>query len=195
MCKRVLHFACVIAVASAISSPIFAATVTKINDDALAPLRGAVVMKKIRLDGVPLFGSKAAPIDLEEFQVWAPGGKVLIHDGTDNVRKIDPPAMRFFRGQVQGDPESFAYFSIELSSGKITGMVATKDDNYAIDAVKRPIHAGPRNRTEVGATGDNGYDYLLSSTNANDMNGPEGPSWQCAVENHQMTPPGLRRTQ
>lgn len=193
--KRVFVTICAL-VALSISSSSFAATLTKVNDDVFAPLRTVTPAKKVRLDKLPLYGSRSTPIDLEEFQVWAPDGKIFVHDGSGNVQKLDPPAMRFFRGQVNGDPESFAYFSIELKTGKITGMVATKDDNFAIDAVTRRVNPQPRNRSLTGGgDGGSGYDYLLTSTNANDMNMPAGTSWQCDVEQHQMTPPTLRHTQ
>jgi reprolysin (M12B) family zinc metalloprotease len=179
----------------AIASPALAATVTKLNDDVLAPLRTSVVSKKIRLDKLPLYDAKRSVIELEEFQVWAPEGKVYIHDGKGNVEKVDPPAMRYFRGQVNGDPESFAYFSIELRTDRITGMVATRDDNYAIDAIPRKVDPHPRNRTLDDGAAAPTYDYMLTSTNASDMNMPEAKSWQCAVDEHNMNPMGLRRTQ
>ncbi|HSP16270.1 MAG TPA: M12 family metallo-peptidase [Thermoanaerobaculia bacterium] len=193
--RRALSVAAMLLATAAITSSAFAATVTKLNDDALAPLRASVVSKKIRLDKLPLYDAKRSLIDLEEFQVWAPEGKVFIHDGKGNLEKVDPPAMRYFRGQVNGDPESFAYFSVELRTGKITGMVATRDDNFAIDAIPRKIEPHPRNRTIDDGTATQAYDYMLTSTNAADMNMPEAKSWQCAVEEHYMNPVGLRRTQ
>jgi hypothetical protein len=195
--KRVFMAVCALVTAALTSwSSLSAATLSKVDDDVLAPLRAATIAKKIRLEKLPLYGSRPTPIDLEEFQVWAPEGKVAIHDGHGNTTLIAPPPMRFFRGQVNGDPESFAYFSIELATGKITGMVATKDDNFAIDAVPRRFHPQPKNRTiDQDSSDAGGYDYMLTSTNANDMNMPEGVSWQCAVEQHAMTPPTLRHTQ
>ncbi len=188
-------FAALAFIALSLTPSLFAATVTKLNDDVLAPLRAATIARTIHLDRLPLYGSRPTPIDLEEFQVWAPDGQVFIHDGHGNVQKLDPPAMRYFRGQVNGDPESFAYFSVELNTGRITGLVTTKDDNFAVDGVKRPVKPHPYNRTIDQGSADAGYDYFLTSTNANDMNMPEGRSWQCDVEEHRMTPSTLRRTQ
>src|SRR5437762_3065116 len=83
------------------ASRAFAATVTKLNDDAFAPLRVPSMARKIRLDRLPIYDSQRSVIDLEEFQVWAPGGKVTIHgDNGVVLRTIDPPPMRFFRGLV-----------------------------------------------------------------------------------------------
>jgi hypothetical protein len=174
----------------------FGATETKLSDDALAPLRGSLVAKKMRLEKLPLYDSRRSVIDLEEFQVWAPDGKVLIHDGRGGVKTLVPPAMRFFRGRVNGDPESFAYFSMELGTGKIDGLVATRDDNFAVEA--RPWRPSDprRNRTlDPGSSGAAGFDYFLTSTNADDMNTAPAPGFQCDLDEHRMTPPTLRRMQ
>src|SRR6185503_10246523 len=80
--QRVFLAVCALVVLPASS---FAATLSKVNDDALAPLRAATVAKKIRLEKLPLYDSKRSVIDLEEFEVWAPEGKIHDHDANGNV--------------------------------------------------------------------------------------------------------------
>src|SRR5438552_18267585 len=93
------------------AAPMFGAA-TKLRDDALSPLRTSVVTKKVRLDKLPLYDSKRSVIELEEFQVWTPDGKVIIHGDNGVVLETqDPPATRFFRGLVNGNPETLAYFA------------------------------------------------------------------------------------
>src|SRR5438876_11635729 len=73
----------------------FGAKVTKLPDDAFAPLRGSVVVKKIRIDRLPIYDNTKAVIDLDEVQVRAPGGKVVIHGENGKVlQKLEPPAKR-----------------------------------------------------------------------------------------------------
>src|SRR5438105_7713034 len=97
--KRVPWVVAVSVAICAMSSALFAAI--KLRDDALSPLRASVVTKKVRLDKLPLYDSKRSVIELEEFQVWTPDGKVIIHGDNGVVLETqDPPATRFFRGLV-----------------------------------------------------------------------------------------------
>src|SRR5258708_6195608 len=90
---RRIAAACVFA--AALCWPLAAATVSKLNDDVLAPLRGPVVAKRIHIGNMPLFAHGTAAIELDEFQVWAPDGKVIVND-RKSVQYLDPPPMRFF---------------------------------------------------------------------------------------------------
>src|SRR2546430_10523737 len=91
MMLPLLHrIAAVCIFAALFCSTLTASTISKLNDDVLSPLRGPVVAKRLRLNKVPLYDHGTATIDLEEFQVWAPGGKVVVHDGK-NVQYLEPP--------------------------------------------------------------------------------------------------------
>jgi hypothetical protein len=153
--------------------PLAAATISKLNDDVLAPLRGPAVAKRILLNKVPLYAHGTANIELEEFQVWAPGGKVIVNDGK-SVQYLDPPPMRFFRGQVNGDPESFAYFSVDGTTGGIYGLVATRDGKFSVSASRR--HGLSRDRN------GNDFDYFLTASDESDEMPMTGQSWECGVE-------------
>src|SRR5438552_9710705 len=110
------------------SAPLFGATVTKLSDDAVAPLRSSMIAKKIHLDGLPIYDNARSSIDLEEFQVWSPDAKVILHgDNGEVLEKLDPPPMRYFRGLVNNDPESFAFFSMDPSGRNIQGLVVTRE--------------------------------------------------------------------
>ncbi len=180
-----------------LSTSAFAASVTKVNDDALAPLREATVVTKIRIDKLPLYDSKRSVIELEEFQVWAPGGKVLIHDGKGGTKIEDPIPMRFFRGSVNGDPQSFAYFSVEVRTGRVAGLVATTDRNFAVAAARRrrPDTAPLHPVTDPGAGPADGYDYFLTATAPDEQLVEDAPTWQCDVDKRSMIPAGLRSVQ
>jgi Metallo-peptidase family M12 len=171
----------------------FAATVTKLNEDALAPLREATVMRKIRIDKLPLFDSKRSVIDLEEFQVWEPGAKVIIHgDNGVVLDRQDPPPMRFFRGLVNGDPDSFAYFSIDGRTGSIQGLIVVHDRKFSLDSVRRGS-AAPRPRNPaidpaIDETATDRWDEYLAAFDHDDEMPTTGQSWQCEVDKMRITP-------
>jgi hypothetical protein len=152
--------------------PIAAATVSKLNDDVLSPLRGPALAKRIHLDKVPLYAHGTAMIDLEEFQVWAPGGKVVVHDGK-NVQYLDPPPMRFYRGLVNGDAESFAYFSVDGRTGGIYGLVTTREGKFSVNAARRHPLARDVN---------DDFDYFLTASDASDDVPMTGKTWECALD-------------
>src|SRR5258706_5437643 len=173
---RRIAMTCVLAAAFCL--PLAAATVSKLNDDVLAPLRGPVVAKRILLNNVPLYEHGTAKIELEEFDVWAPGGKVIVNDGK-SVQYLDPRPMRFFRGSVSGDPESFAYFSVDGRTGGIYGLVATRDSKFSVNAARR--HLTPRDHSPDHVRGDD-FDYFLTASDESDEMPMTGKSWECGVE-------------
>ncbi len=162
--------------AAGLCGALSAATVSKLNDDVLSPLRDNVGAKQIHLSSVPLYAHGTVKIDLEEFQVWAPDGKVIVDDGK-SVTYLDPPPMRFFRGMVNGDPESFAYFSVDGTTGAISGLIATRDGKFAIDASRRPAPL-----KHVRAI-DGDFDYFLTAMDESDETPMTGRTWTCGVEN------------
>lgn len=167
--------------AAGLCGTLSAATVSKLNDDVLSPLRDNIGAKQIHLSSVPLYAHGSVKIDLEEFQVWAPGGKVIVDDGK-SVTYLDPPPMRFFRGMVNGDPESFAYFSVDGTTGAISGLIATRDGKFAIDASRRPAtlkHVRPI---------DGDFDYFLTAMDESDETPMTGRTWACDVEKLPVLP-------
>jgi len=160
------------------SHPLAAATVSKLNDDVLAPLRGPSAAKRILLSKVPLYEHGTAAVDLEEFEVWAPDGKLIVSDGK-SVQYLAPPPMRFFRGMVNGDAESFAYFSVDGRTGAVYGLLSTRDGKFSVNAARRrPM---TRDRSESGDRGDD-FDYFLTASDQTDELPMTGKTWECGVE-------------
>jgi len=102
--------------------------------DALAgPVRAGehVVVPKLVLDD----GSTIS-LDLEAFEVFAPGAVIIEYTGK-GPRRLAPPADRYFRGTVIGDLDSV----VVLASGaKLRGFVYTRGQLYAI-APERNVYA------------------------------------------------------
>src|SRR5438105_3268329 len=160
-------------------------TITKLNDDVFQPLRRSMVARKVVIDALPIYDNARSIIDLEEFQVWASDGKIVIHGDYGKVLKtLAPPPMRFFRGLVNGDPESFAYFSMDPSGKNIQGLVVTRDKRFAIasfrrnKAVDRPRHDEDPEPMDT---------YLQTFDDSDTLNSPP-PKWECATGDHQVPP-------
>ncbi|HYI11703.1 MAG TPA: M12 family metallo-peptidase [Thermoanaerobaculia bacterium] len=123
-----------------------ASVVTKINEDALAPLREAGRSTRVLLDKLPLYDAERSVIELEEFQVWTPDAKVFIH-GEKGVVAVDPPKARYFRGLVNGDFQSFAVFSVDEKTKAVNGLIVTRDKRYSVDSVaRRRAGGGPQQK-------------------------------------------------
>jgi hypothetical protein len=165
---------------SVLSAPVVqAAVVTKVETDALAPLRDGK-SRHIRLDSLPLYDSARSVVELEEFDVWAPGGKVVVHSPT-GVVKLNPSPMRFYRGRVNADSESFAYFSVDLKTQHVDGLITTRDRRYAVSSARRPAGA-PRGRHQD-------FDDFLTEVDQTDYIPGDMEAWQCAVDKVKLRAP------
>ena len=75
-------------------------------------------------------------LDLEAFEVFAPDADLVEY--TDRgPRRLEPPADRYFRGTVIGDPDSVV---VLISGAKLRGFVYTNKQLYAI-APERDVYA------------------------------------------------------
>lgn len=156
-----------------VCASLFAANVTKLNKDVFSPLRSPHATQRVTLD-IPLSAQATARVEVEEFQVWAPDGKVVIHDG-DKVTVQVPPKMRYFRGAVAGDDESFAFFSMDPATGQIAGLVATKNQRYAVSSNRRRVASNPRDAMPGPIE-----DFIASPDVLDEM--AYGSGWDCMVD-------------
>ena len=60
-------------------------------------------------------------LDLEEFQVFSPDAKVVVHHPDGDVM-MPVPKNTYFKGSLQGRPESRVYVSV-LEDGEVRGLV------------------------------------------------------------------------
>ena len=79
---------------------------------------------KVRIDAVPLDtqGSQFVALNLEKFAVFAPDAVVVVDSGSANERRLAPPAMAHFRGEVEGYPGSSAFWSVD-ETGHMKGIL------------------------------------------------------------------------
>ena len=166
------------------SAPLSAATRTQLADDALAPLRARSATQKVIIDGLPLYDARRSVIELEEFHVWAPDAKVVLHDGSE-VTYLDPPSTRFFRGLVNGDPESFAYFAVDRRSSRVDGLIVVREKKFAVGSSLRQGKVIPRRADEAGQA----FDYFLTEADEADMTASTNRTWQCEVDKMEIDVP------
>jgi hypothetical protein len=155
-------------------SAVQAATVTKIEERALAPLRDVPKSGHVRLHEIPLGESGRDVIDVDEFSVWAPDGRILIHT-EQGIQEVVPPRTRFFRGLVNGDPQSMAFFAVK-ENGRVEGLVMTGDLKYAITANARRPEKGTAQR------GDEPVDHFITQFDVADATpDSEISAWTCEL--------------
>lgn len=85
---------------------------------------------KVRLHNVPL-GETTRTLELERFDVWAPGAEIVVQGGDGSTSRIQPPAVNYFRGTVGGDPATMVFVAA-LPGGAVDGMVFTEDARYTM---------------------------------------------------------------
>jgi hypothetical protein len=85
---------------------------------------------KVRVYNVPL-GDQTHTLDLERFDVWAPGAEIAVQNGEGSTSRIAPPAVNYFRGTVGGDPAT-TVFVASTPAGALDGMVFTEDARYTM---------------------------------------------------------------
>ncbi|KAI3431729.1 hypothetical protein D9Q98_004771 [Chlorella vulgaris] len=71
-------------------------------------------------------------LDLERFDVWSPGAKVVLQGARGaQPREQAPPATAFFRGSVAGNPGSSVMVSVR-KDGSVGGMAFHKKASWAL---------------------------------------------------------------
>ncbi len=107
--------------------------------------------------------SPSAVLDLQRFQVFTDDARVVVHsEGGEEV--LLAPDNAYFRGRVDGDPDSLALLSV-LPSGRVRGLVQRDGQVYVLRPAR--LVSGPS--SAQGAAGANNPD-------AADTGGPGSPT-------------------
>src|SRR3954447_26577590 len=106
----------------AVQSRDFAATAAKL-----------AVGSRLRLENVQVANTgESQALVLERFDVFTKDAKIIVHgDGGEKV--LPPPANAYFRGVIDGRPESRAFLA-RLEDGRTQGVISDGDDVYLIGA-------------------------------------------------------------
>jgi hypothetical protein len=86
---------------------------------------------RLRLENLQVANTgESRALVLERFEVFAKDAKITIHgEGGDEV--LPAPANAYFRGVVDGKPESRAFLA-RLADGRTQGVISEEDDVYLI---------------------------------------------------------------
>lgn len=119
------------------------------------------VLRKVPLQG------KSLDVQLQRFDVWAPDAKI-IERGAKGDRQLPVPALKTFKGHVDGYADSVAFLSVDGS--EVSGLIMIGDRKYVILPAPAARRAAGR-EFEVLEQDDN--DVPLESA-----------AWACDVENY-----------
>ncbi len=89
---------------------------------------GSETRLSVRLDDFPLAAGLTVSLDLVSFEVWAPDAAIVEH-GVDGARRLAPPADRYYRGTVVGEPGSLVFFA---AGRNLRGLVFLAEEVFAI---------------------------------------------------------------
>jgi hypothetical protein len=107
---------------------------------------------KVRLHNIPL-GDAPRTLELERFDVWAPGAEIVVQNGDGSTSRIQPPAVNYFRGTVGGDPGTMVFVSAR-GDGAVEGLVFTEEARYSLRSTSADEvivdEAGPQDTPEGG---------------------------------------------
>ncbi len=135
------------------------------------PLEGT-----LRLEGLHLEAEgPPAALELERFRVFAPGARVVLH-GPGGDTYLPAPRNAYFRGQIDGAPESRAVISV-LEAGGIRGLIFHHNRIWMLGNAKGA--KGPADTLTVREIGDTelvGKPYLCATDSL-----PEPPPQQAAT--------------
>lgn len=85
---------------------------------------------KVTVDSVPLENGDPATIELEPFELWALGAKVVVHD-EHGVHEEDPPPRRFFKGRVIGKEDSVVFLSADPNDPRdLQGLILIAEKKF-----------------------------------------------------------------
>jgi hypothetical protein len=103
------------------------------SHDFAATAPGVAIGARLRLEGVQIAETgEPAAFDLERFDVFAKGAKITVH-GDRGDRVLPAPANTYFRGTLQGRPESRVFLA-RLADGTTQGMISAPEAIYLIGA-------------------------------------------------------------
>ncbi|HUR80229.1 MAG TPA: FG-GAP-like repeat-containing protein [Thermoanaerobaculia bacterium] len=169
MFKR--YFAAVVLVLS--SASLYAAQETRFEAEKVRQLRGNVrVGGKVTLANVPV-ADGSETMELERFEVFAKDAELMV-EGEGGVRtRIAPPNVKYYRGSLAGDPDSWVFLAVR-EDGAMDGLMVSSQHRFAL-----------RSNVTRGARGEVGYgDLVVRELDLIDeLPSPEtGDSFSCELE-------------
>ena len=89
---------------------------------------GRLRVPRLRLDG----DGHDSELELERFDVWAPGARVEVHGAAGGLPQlIQPPDTHYFRGRIAGDASSTVVLAVDANGG-MQGVVHRGRDGWSL---------------------------------------------------------------
>lgn len=174
--QRKLRFLCGAAIVIC-ALPLLANRPYLVDDNvALVLQRGTAPGKKLVFDRVPVIDGNPSTLELERFDVWAKGAKIVIHD-ENGTHEEDPPARYFYKGRVTGQDDSMVFLSVDPKDARdVQGVILIAEKRFFIG---RGIRTG--GRPSAGLELDAAPLLIRQADPIDDMLDPRA-SWSCGVE-------------
>jgi hypothetical protein len=96
--------------------------------DAPTEIGGHLVVKNVDLG----LGARQT-LELERFDVFAPDAVIEVYDAAGKPHPLKPTAVRQFRGQIAGQPDSLVYLSV---GDEISGLIIARDHKFVARSMK-----------------------------------------------------------
>jgi len=93
--------------------------------------RLVTVGSSFRLTGVPL-EARSVTLALQRFEVFTPDAKVMVN-GQGEPQFVAPPDRAYFRGGVEGEPDSYAFLAVG-TEGDVRGLVMSQGRTFVLGA-------------------------------------------------------------
>ena len=171
--RSAAFFLLVAGLCGAVTTPLFASRVYS-ADQMKRKLRDVPQSVSIQ---VPLLNGDPSTLELERFEVWAPDGKIVIHEEGGVVRELPPPARFYYKGHVAGHDDSSVFISMDANDrSDIEGIVL-------IGEKKLRFARGIRKSGRIDPSVERGNDPILITENdAVDELLDPAANWTCKVE-------------
>ena len=139
--------------------------------ETLLPLEGPLKSgARVSVDRVPLLDGEPGTLDVEQFDVWAPGADIKVFGADGEVlEQLKPPPVRYFRGEVKGHPGSLVFLSV--GTHRVDGLVYAGDRKFAIGSRR------------LGRTGSR---LVIEESSVLDDVPMDGEAFKCEVENTEV---------
>jgi hypothetical protein len=108
----------------------------RVEQGTLAPLSApTMVGGRMKIANVPLVDGKPETLELERFEVWAPGADIKVFGANGEVvESLQPPATQYFRGSVAGMPDSIVFLA--KTGPVVEGLIYAQEKKFAIGSVR-----------------------------------------------------------
>ena len=85
----------------------------------------------LRIEGLPISAdSSPDALELERVRVFAPGARIVVQ-GAEGETRVPIPANAYFRGSIDGSPESLAFLAVR-ADGSMRGIVSSNGDFWVL---------------------------------------------------------------